>query len=181
MAFWHDMGSLFDFALGDIGGHLGLHSCYCLKLLPQVAYKDSCVFIKAEVDDEAQIHCATSGPMQVTKPEVPIRGGKLVLLASYQDYEAVLRHVERVKVLRAFVDKDDNDVVLDATGNICFFSGAVPTRIGETLQIAEIFAGGFGGWPRAVATLKEEGVKAHVSWMLERDPSCFPPLLAMDS
>ena len=51
---------------------------------------------------------------------------------------------------------------------------------GEALQIAEIFAGGFGVWSRAVASWREAGVRAHISWQLERDPACFPALHAAD-
>ena len=51
----------------------------------------------------------------------------------------------------------------------------------EVLQAAEIFAGGFAGWSRALFSLRDGGVRTHMSWMLERDSACCTALQAMDN
>ena len=181
MEFWTEMQGLYAFALGDLSEHVGQHHCYCLKLTDHVIKARDHVLIKAEIDDEAQINCALRAPARVTRPTTVTSGGKLILKATHQDYDILLRHITTVKVLRAFVRKEDSAILLDSTGDISFFGGSVPVQTHEVLQVAEIFAGGFGGWSRAIASLQTGGVRAHVSWLLEREPACIAPLRAMDS
>ena len=57
-------------------------------------------------------------------------------------------------------------------------SASVTIRQDEVVQAAEIFAGGFGGWGRAVSLLADSGVRVRNSWCLEREGSCVPPLVA---
>ena len=99
------MHDQYSFALGTVSDHVGTTSCYCLDLTTHVVKSADYVLIKAEVNDEAQLAFALKGSANVKKPEAPVPGGKVVLKASYQDYEALLRHVTQVRVLRAFVDQ----------------------------------------------------------------------------
>ena len=181
--FWEDMHGVFNFALGPAGLIQGEHVCYCLTLCDHVVFTDDSVLVKAQIDDSAQLVCSTAGPPRL-EPGPTSRqaaGGKVILRASFQDYDILLRHVSSVKVLQAFTQTKGDVTILDATAAPAFFSGFVPVQRHEALQVAEVFAGGFAGWSRAIAALRDGGVPLHVSWLLERDPSCWPVLQAMDS
>ena len=180
MSFWNEMSELFCFGLGEDRNHEGVHACFCLHLTKQMVRKSDHILIKASVNDEAQIRCANQGLPTVERPHSFTTGGTVLLKATYQDYEALLRHVSEVKVLQAFVACDGDTVILDAVNNLSFFAGATEVQRHEVLQAAEIFAGGFAGWSRALFSIRDGGVRTHMSWMLERDSACCTALQAMD-
>ena len=178
-AFWEDMHGLFNFGLGEAKSMAGNHACFCLSLMGPAVEADGCMLIKARVDDAAQFSWAQSGRPCIS--DIPSQvGGKVVLRASFQDYEAVLRRATNIRVLQAFVHHKEGITILDATAGPAFFAGMVRTSCHKVLQVAEVFAGGFAGWSRAVAALRDGGIPVHVSWILERDSSCWPLLQAMD-
>ena len=179
-SFWADMRELFHFSLGPPSQVRGQHACFCLKLLGHHVEVGDSVLVKAEIDDAAQLSWANSGPPSLRPMGDQVSGGKVILRASIQDFEVLLRHTTTVRVLQAFVHHQDNITIIDATAGPCFYAGAIPTQCHETLQVAEVFAGGFAGWSRAIATLRDGGLPVHVSWMLEKDLACRSPLAAMD-
>ena len=180
-SFWDDMQDVFHFALGNAAFVQGQHACYCLKLLgPTITSEDS-VLIKAVIDDEAQLRCSNRGPPHLVPPCVSGVGGKVILRATVQDYQFLLRHVTSVRVLQAFTQTQQGVTIIDATCSASFFAGHVPTAVHESLRVAEVFAGGFSGWSRAAATLRQGGIPLRVSWSLERDPACWPLIQAVDS
>ena len=177
LQFWEEMTSLYSFALGDVEGLAGSHACFCLRLSDVMIRTADSVLIKAWIDDEAQLR--NSGrvlSVDITKP--PVEARKVVLRASFQDYDFLLKHVCQVKLIQAFVHHSDGLVVLDATAAPSFFSGQRPVTKEATIQVAELFAGGFAGWSRAIGLLQHTGVKVHTSWCLERAADCIPPLQA---
>ena len=181
MDFWEDMFDLFHFGMGEAQLLRRSHSCFCLDLLNQVVKLPDHVLLKAVINDEAQTHFKSPSRARVEAPTIPFKGGNVVLRATYQDYEALLRHVSTVRVLQAHVQYHEGVVVLDTVNSISFFAGSAEVQNTEILQAAEIFAGGFAGWSRALASLKSGGVRIHPSWLLERDPTCATVLQSMDS
>ena len=175
------MHELFCFGLGEAQLLQGSHSCFCLDLVGPVIRMRDHVLLKAIINDAAQLSCASQRPLMVGAPPTSSRGGSVLLRATYQDYEALLRHVSTVRVLQAHVLYQDQVVVLDTVNSISFFAGSTEVQSTEILQAAEIFAGGFARWSRALASLKSRGVRIHVSWLLERDPTCATALQTMDS
>ena len=142
---------------------------------------DSRATARVDVGNEAQLLCAQTAPPALVRPPSDSIGGTVILRATFQDYEVLLRHVDKVKVLQTFVQSQDGVTILDATGVPTFYAGHVVTQQHEALQVAEIFAGGFPGWPRAVSSLRDGGLPIHVSWLLERDPDCWASLSVLDS
>ena len=179
--FWSEMSDLYNFALGTVSQHEGQHACFCLTLSDHVVVTGADVLIKAVVNDAAQMICARRNPMFVEPRSQDTVGGTVILRASTQDYEVLLRRVKEVRVLQAFISCQQSTVIIDATQGPSFFAGAMQTQCHEVLQIAEVFAGGFAGWSRAVASLRGCGLPIHVSWILERDSACRSPLHVMDS
>ena len=179
--FWEEMLDVYRFGLGDVASHTGTHSCFCLRLTGHVVRTGDSMLLKAYIDDEAQLICSRMQHPDLVVPPTSSIGGKIMLRTSFQDYDVVLRHVQEVRVIQAYVQHKDGVTILDATASPCFFSGFAPTQTRTTLQVAELFSGGFAGWSRAIATLRECGLPLHVSWILERDPACWPCLHAMDA
>ena len=69
-----------------------------------------------------------------------------------------------IKVLQSIVLEGENEYVLDATGIGSLVICAVPTIVGESISMAEIFSGGFAGWSQACYTLQQAGQPVHVAW-----------------
>ena len=177
---WDEMQATYLFGLGDAALHHGTHSCFCLRLSDHIVKAEDSVLIKATVDDAAQLRMSSQRGIEVSSCPQHACGGKVILRATFQDFDILLRHVTEVKVMQAYVQHRDGVTILDATATPCFFNGKVATQAHEVLQIAQIFSGGFAGWSRAVASLRDGGVPVHTSWILERDPACWTSLHAMD-
>ena len=184
--FWEELVGVSYFGLGDASRANGMHCCCCLQFLNDVVVTDDSVLIKARIDDEAQPLCAQTGPPAVGRPPSDSIGGRLFsgrLFRTTKFFcaEVLLRHVDKVKVLQAFVRSQDGVAFLDATGVPIFYAGHVAAQQPEALQVAEIFAGSFAAWSRAASSLRDGGLPIHVSWLLERDPDCWAYLSVLDS
>ena len=177
-AFWEDLLDLYQWGLGSIGSLHGSHACFHLQISNRFIETDDSFLIVAQVIQEAQVESARSNKCKVLPKDHYLSPRKVLVRATKQDFETVLRHATEVRVIQAFVQCRDDMVILDATAMPSFFAGNLAIRQDECLQVAEVFAGGYAGWHRAVSILQFAGVKAHMSWCLERDSDCVELLCA---
>ena len=162
-AFWEDLLDLYQWGLGSIGSLHGSHACFHLQLSNRFIETDDSFLVVAQVIQEAQVESARSNKCKVLPKDHYLSPRKVLVRATKQDFETVLRHATEVRVIQAFVQCRDDMVILDATAMPSFFAGNLAIRQDECLQVAEVFAGGYAGWHRAVSILKFAGVKAHMS------------------
>ena len=172
--FFSDMDGLFQFT-HELMEDRGARSCYALQLTDRVVRADDCMLLKVNILDAATMsfsHYGTNVMPQAVRPPK----GVVLLRASFDQYETLLRHVTEVRVMQAHVHVQDHAYILDATAMPTFLAGHVPLRLGETLQVAELFSGAFMGWSRAAWMVRECGIPCHTSWFLDVDGSCAEPL-----
>ena len=179
--FWEDMVPLYQWGVGSLENLHGQHACFHLQLTPRVAKVDNFCLIVATVEQALQLDFASSNRCRVPEGVVQEGPTKVLIRATLQDYEAILRHTDTVRLIQAYVRCEDGFVVLDATTAPSFFAGCISLRADECVEVAEIFAGGFAGWHRATSVLYHAGLKVHTSWCLEKDSACAAPLLAGDA
>ena len=85
----------------------------------------------------------------------------------------VLQHMQGpLKVLQAVVGLQNNSYVLDCTDIRSVVLGAAALEQGETVQMAELFCGGFNGFAQAAFVLNRCSVPIHARWSLDVDEAC---------
>ena len=172
---WQDYAALYNWGLGDIVAMAGQHSCFCLEVSDHMINMGTHCLVKAHISGSAQMRCAGRNQewTETTTATVP---QKVLIKATLKDYDLVLRHCQRVRLIQAFIQVEEGQVILDAVSSPSFFSGRKEIQADEVVQVAEIFAGGFAGWSRATAALRRMGTRVNTQWCLERDTACVAPL-----
>ena len=178
---WQQFTTLYDWGLGDIGAMAGQHSCFCLDIMGDVVDLGTLCLVKATISRRAQLICAGQNGMDMFCPSEDDEPQKVLIRATKKDYDMVLRHCRHVKLIQAFVQVQDNQVILDAVCSPSFFAGWKEVRADEVAQVAEIFSGGFAGWSRATAVLRRMGMQVSTKWCLERDDACVPQIQHAES
>ena len=85
----------------------------------------------------------------------------------------ILRHCDTTwKIVQASVKSAWRDYVLDCTGVYTVVVARAVLTQDTTIQVAELFSGGFAGWAQAAYILQRTGVPIHSSWSVDRDPTC---------
>ena len=97
----------------------------------------------------------------------------VVVKVSEAMYQAVVRHSPTLRILQASVLSGPNGPVIDTTTGRAVLAGAVALRQDATLEVAEIFCGGFNGWSQGVQILRSFGYSCSVKWLLDTDESCY--------
>ena len=104
----------------------------------------------------------------------------VVLKVRSSDWMAV-RHVQgALKALQARLLDESPAPVLDLTGPESVLVGNIPTAVGEHLQIAELFCGGFAGVSQAATLLHSAGLPIHTAWRLDWAQETEPFLTTQD-
>ncbi|CAE7231259.1 unnamed protein product [Symbiodinium sp. CCMP2456] len=110
-------------------------------------------------------HCCKSGDMTASQQTV-------VLKLRPADW-GVLQHVQGpLKVLQALIGQHDSDLILDCTDIRSVVLGAADIVQGESVQMAELFCGGFNGFAQAAFVLNRGSVPLHACWSLDIDEDC---------
>ena len=97
-------------------------------------------------------------------------GDKVVVRISLQAWYSIVKHVQCIRILNAPLVSGTTDPVIDTTMGSSVVSGNVVARADESVQVAELFSGGFLGWSQAVSILAHHRIPVHVRWMLDREP-----------
>ena len=105
---------------------------------------------------------------QCDRQQVP--GAKVVVKVTLQNWYTVVKHVKSVRILNAPLLSDDAGPVIDTTTGSSVVSGNIVARADESIQVSEIFCGGFLGWSQAVSVLEHHQIPVHVRWLLDREP-----------
>ena len=63
--------------------------------------------------------------------------------------------------------------VIDTTSGKAVLAGARPVRQDTTLEVAELFCGGFNGWSQGVRVLSTFGYSLAVKWLLDTAEECY--------
>ncbi|CAE7758058.1 unnamed protein product [Symbiodinium necroappetens] len=97
-----------------------------------------------------------------------------------EDWAAIGTNCSRVRALWTQVCINEQVVILDATRGPAFLACTVATRQDETLQMVELFSGGFSGWSQAAWAIREMGYPVNTSWLLDIEDSYDKPIQAQD-
>ena len=85
----------------------------------------------------------------------------------------ILRHCGTTwKIIQAPVKSAWRDFILDCTGVFTVVVARATLTQDTTLQMAELFSGGFAGWAQAAYILRRSGIPLQCSWSVDRDPAC---------
>ena len=179
-SFWEEIADLYRWGMGDLTLLQGQHACFCLDITNHAVECDDSFLVKAYINQRAQVHCSGHMVSRNANSPATIAPSKVLIRASKKDFNLILRHSSRVRLVQALVELKDGQVILDAIATPSFFAGHRDVRRDECVVLAEVFAGGFGGWSRASALLRQAGVQTRVGWCIEKDEVCVKPLQFAD-
>ena len=97
-------------------------------------------------------------------------GSKVVVRLSLQNWYMIAKHVQCIRILNAQLIPEQTGPVIDTTIGSSVVSGNVVARADESIQVSEIFSGGFLGWSQAISILEHHQIPVQVRWMLDREP-----------
>ncbi|CAE6969160.1 ngoBIM [Symbiodinium sp. CCMP2592] len=97
---------------------------------------------------------------------------KVVLLLRAGDWTAVSTCSGPLRILQATLGCEDQQLVLDCTGIQSVVVATCMLRNDTSLEVAEIFSGGFAGWTQAIYVLHQQGLPISTAWTLDIDPDC---------
>ena len=174
---WQDYKNLFAFASTAVGNLDGTQACFHLRKEGSPVFCDDSVLVRARILQELQT-TLEDGRVSVLSADSPQR--LAVLRVTYADWNTLGQHCQSFRALWAGVRVRDEVVVLDTTTGPAFLTADVVLQENETIQVAELFSGGFAGWSQATWLLSTLGVPIRTSWMLEMEDHLFPPLQTME-
>ena len=111
--------------------------------------------------------------------EFPEHPAKVVVRVSHSAYVTVAQHATSLRILHACLTCGKHEAVIDACDGISVLAGDAVVRHEETVEVAELFCGGFCGWSQGVQVARRFGIPTRVRWMLDTDPACIPGAKAM--
>ena len=174
---WADLRSLFEFASESLDCLHGQCACFDLELNGAPVFTDDSVLVRVMVKHQLTARVA-DGAVHDAAPAAP--NTKAVLRMRLEDWAAVGTHCSRVRALWTQVCINEQVVILDATRGPAFLACTVATRQDETLQMVELFSGGFSGWSQAAWAIREIGYPVSTSWLLDIEDSYDKPMQAQD-
>ncbi|CAE7630128.1 unnamed protein product [Symbiodinium sp. CCMP2592] len=101
-------------------------------------------------------------------------GARVVVAVTEAVYQAVARHSAVLRILQAQVHQDQETCVIDTCSGRSVVAGTcISSSSAETVEVAEIFAGGFCGWSQGLRVLNSFGYQGRVKWLLDTAEDCF--------
>ena len=97
---------------------------------------------------------------------------KVLVRMSLTDWFGVASHCGCIRVLQTRGHLQQDHIVLDATEAFATVSGDVCLRADETIQVAELFAGGYNGWHQAATVIHRNQLPMRTRFSLDRDRHC---------
>ncbi|OLP95288.1 hypothetical protein AK812_SmicGene22606 [Symbiodinium microadriaticum] len=175
LSWWQDLQGLFRFASGSLGDLQGQSLCFDLDLEGEAHFCEDSVRIRVTI--RQQLEAALSGSA-VSASDASSPETKAVLRLRKSDWETVGKHCSTLRALWTNVQINGTVVILDATVGPAFIVGSATLREDETVQVVELFCGGFAGWSQAAWALAEAGSRVRVRWMLDIEDD-YQQLLAV--
>ena len=109
-----------------------------------------------------------------TPPALPLHSPvKVVVKLSEVMYQTVACNSDTLQILQAAVVEGSEGPIIDTTSGHAVVAGTKPIRKDTTLEVAEIFCGGFNGWSQGIHVLKTFGYSCGVKWLLDTDECCY--------
>ena len=90
------------------------------------------------------------------------------MVVNKDDISRVVRK-ERMLIFNASVSFANQSPILDARGLGCGMIDLCKSDIGDAINCAEFFSGGFSGWTHAVTSLNTQQIKMKHIWGLDKD------------
>ncbi|CAE7226264.1 unnamed protein product [Symbiodinium sp. CCMP2592] len=174
---WQDYKNLFSFANRTLESLDGMNACFHLLKEGSPVFSDDSVLVRARILQELQTVVADDR-VEVLAADSPQR--LAVLRMSYANWHAVGQHGQSFRALWTGVRVQGDIVILDTTTGPAFLTSDVAFREHETIQVAELFSGGFAGWSQASWIISNMGAPVRTSWVLDIEDHLLPPLQAMD-
>ena len=174
---WADLRSLFQFASDSLECLHGQCACFDLELNGVPIFTDDSVLVRVVVRQQLTVRVA-DGAVHDAAPATP--NSKAVLRMRLEDWAAIGTNCSRVRALWTQVCINEQVVILDATRGPAFLACTVATRQDETLQMVELFSGGFSGWSQAAWAIREMGYPISTSWLLDIEDNYDKPMQAQD-
>ena len=174
---WADLRSLFQFASESLECLHGQCACFDLELNGAPIFTDDSVLVRVVVRQQLTVRVA-DGAVHDAAPATP--NSKAVLRMRLEDWAAIGTNCSRVRALWTQVCINEQVVILDATRGPAFLACTVATRQDETLQMVELFSGGFSGWSQAAWAIREMGYPISTSWLLDIEDNYDKPMQAQD-
>ena len=101
------------------------------------------------------------------------RGPKVVVAVSEAVYTSVAKHSGILRILKATLVEGQEFPVIDTCSGLSVVAGASLLQRSETIEIAELFCGGFNGWSQGVQVMRSFGYHCRTKWLLDTAPECY--------
>ena len=173
--FWQEVSGVFQYCNEAGSGMSSSLMCFSARITDRIVKSSDCVLVKVQLLDEAFYMETSSGYNLVPALEALPQDRLAVLKVSHTEYDTLVCHVTELRILQASLLCQDDIYIIDTMQAPACIAGSVITRPGESLQVAELFSGGFMGWSRAGYVLRACGLRCHTSWCLDSDDTCITP------
>ena len=100
-------------------------------------------------------------------------GPKVVVSVSEAIYSSVVAHSKVIRILQANLSSDQGLPIIDTCTGHAVVASTSHLQRSETIEIAELFCGGFNGWSQGVKVLRSFGYQCRTRWLLDTAPECF--------
>ena len=171
---WASLQQLFSFANQSPLCLDGECSCFDLKIdRASAVFCSEDVLVRATILQHMQTVLA-SGDVVPVQVDHPCR--KAVLRLRSADWATLGAHCDFIRALWTQVRVSGEVVIVDTTVGAAFLAGDVCLRDDTTLQIAEIFCGGFAGWTQAAWQVNATGHPVRAAWLLDLEDAVQAPL-----
>ena len=100
-------------------------------------------------------------------------GPKVIIAVTETVYSSVAAHSSVLRILQANLDQGETLPVIDTCTGLSVVAGVSLLQRSETIEIAELFCGGFNGWSQGVKVLRSFGYQCRTKWLLDTAPECF--------
>ena len=97
---------------------------------------------------------------------------RVVLKLRLADWTVVQHATQPLKILQSVVARAQSEYILDCTRLDSVVVSIAPICTGESVQVAELFCGGFNGYAQAAYVLHRHGTPIHMKWSLDKDDEC---------
>ena len=98
---------------------------------------------------------------------------KVLVRVPLSTWYCTAKHSKFLRILKCPIDLDARPPVIDATWGTAVVFAKPTLRADETLQTAELFAGGFCGWGQSIRVMNSLQIPVATKWMLDNCADCF--------
>ncbi|CAE6953151.1 hypothetical protein AK812_SmicGene19280 [Symbiodinium microadriaticum] len=150
---------LSKFASDFVPGMHGTHQNFLVQPFGAVASDSACKIVRAELVE-------VSNGIKHT-------GRKVVLRLRHEDW-FMLEAPGPLRVIQAGCHQLHQEFVLDCTHPRTLVASYQPLVQESTVQVAEVFSGGFGGWAQGAYVLHRAGLPISTRWTLDIQETSIP-------